>query len=123
MGRSAVFVLRTFQTQLGIPKGRKSSWEFETHSRFKLQHNILGARQRGKLWPLGCSAIVASQIVRLATMYLEHFGLERNPFSLTPDPRFLFLTSKYREAVAMLIFGVLQRKGFLVMTGEAGTGK
>ncbi|MGH9435740.1 MAG: ExeA family protein [Terriglobia bacterium] len=56
-------------------------------------------------------------------MYLEYFGLERNPFSLTPDPRFLFLTERHREALAILIFAVLERKGFLVLTGKAGTGK
>jgi general secretion pathway protein A len=56
-------------------------------------------------------------------MYLEHFGLEANPFSLTPDPRFLFLTPKHREALAGLLFAVTARKGFLVLIGEAGTGK
>ncbi len=56
-------------------------------------------------------------------MYLEHFGLETNPFSLTPDPRFLFLTPQHREALAGLLFAVTARKGFLVLIGEAGTGK
>lgn len=56
-------------------------------------------------------------------MYLEHFGLERQPFSLTPDPGFLFLTAKHREALAGLLLAVTGRKGFLVLTGEAGTGK
>jgi general secretion pathway protein A len=56
-------------------------------------------------------------------MYLKHFGLARNPFSATPDPRFLFLTAKHREALAALLFAVTERKGFMVMTGEAGTGK
>ncbi|HSU33597.1 MAG TPA: AAA family ATPase [Bryobacteraceae bacterium] len=56
-------------------------------------------------------------------MYLQHFGLEKAPFSLTPDPRFLFLTSKHREALAALLFAVTERKGFMVMTGDAGTGK
>lgn len=56
-------------------------------------------------------------------MYLQHFGLEKNPFSLTPDPSFLFLTAKHREALASLVFAVTGRKGFLVLTGEAGTGK
>jgi general secretion pathway protein A len=56
-------------------------------------------------------------------MYLQHFGLEKNPFSLTPDPHFLFWTANHREALAALIFGVTERKGFLVMAGEAGTGK
>ncbi len=56
-------------------------------------------------------------------MYLQHFGLEKGPFSLTPDPRFLFLTAKHREALAALLFAVTERKGFMVMTGDAGTGK
>jgi general secretion pathway protein A len=56
-------------------------------------------------------------------MYLHHFGLDQNPFSLTPDPRFLFLTAEHREALAALLFAVTQQKGFMVMTGEAGTGK
>jgi len=56
-------------------------------------------------------------------MYLQHFGLEKTPFSLTPDPRFLFLTPRHREALAALLFAVTERKGFMVMTGDAGTGK
>jgi general secretion pathway protein A len=56
-------------------------------------------------------------------MYLQHFGLERSPFSLTPDPRFLFLTGGHREALAALLFAVMERKGFMVMTGDVGTGK
>jgi general secretion pathway protein A len=56
-------------------------------------------------------------------MYLGHFGLEREPFSLTPDPGFLFFTPRHREALAGLLFAVTGRKGFMVLTGEAGTGK
>jgi general secretion pathway protein A len=56
-------------------------------------------------------------------MYLRHFGLENSPFSLTPDPRFLILTAKHREALAALLFAVTERKGFMVVTGDAGTGK
>lgn len=56
-------------------------------------------------------------------MYLEHFGLQSTPFALTPNPRFLFLTRQHREALAALLFGVTERKGFVVITGEAGTGK
>jgi general secretion pathway protein A len=56
-------------------------------------------------------------------MYLQHFGLEKHPFSLSPDPRFLFLTSKHREALAALLFAITEYKGFMVMTGDAGTGK
>jgi general secretion pathway protein A len=56
-------------------------------------------------------------------MYATFFGLERLPFNLTPDPAFLFLTSKHREALAGLTYAVLERKGFVVLTGDAGTGK
>lgn len=55
--------------------------------------------------------------------YLQYFGLKKSPFSLTPDPGFLFLTEKHREALAGLLFAVTHRKGFMVLTGEAGTGK
>lgn len=64
-----------------------------------------------------------SSVLRTPNMYLQHFGLEKSPFSLTPDPRFLFLTAKHREALASLLFGVTERKGFMVMAGEPGTGK
>lgn len=56
-------------------------------------------------------------------MYYSFFGLEREPFSMTPDPGFLFLTAKHREALAGLLFAITSRKGFLVLTGDAGTGK
>ena len=56
-------------------------------------------------------------------MYTKFFGLEKLPFNLTPDPGFLFLTSKHREALAGLTYAVLERKGFVVLTGDAGTGK
>lgn len=56
-------------------------------------------------------------------MYLRHFGLEKSAFSLSPDPSFLYLTEKHREALAALLFAVAESKGFLVITGAAGTGK
>ena len=56
-------------------------------------------------------------------MYGKHFGLEELPFSVTPDPRFFFNNSLYREAFASLRYGIETRKGFIVITGEAGTGK
>src|SRR5204863_5294170 len=46
-----------------------------------------------------------------------------NPFRLTPDPRFLYITPKHRESLSALVYGVLARKGFLVVSGDAGTGK
>jgi len=56
-------------------------------------------------------------------MYTEFFGLQKLPFNLTPDPEFLFLSLKHREALAGLQYAVLGRKGFVVLTGDAGTGK
>lgn len=56
-------------------------------------------------------------------MYKSFFGLNANPFALNPDPRFLFLTDQIREALACLTYGVHTRKGFMLLTGEVGTGK
>lgn len=56
-------------------------------------------------------------------MYKKYFGLQANPFNPNPDPRFLFLTAAMREALAGLAYGVKNRKGFLLLTGEVGTGK
>jgi general secretion pathway protein A len=56
-------------------------------------------------------------------MYFQFFGVKRNPFGMTPDPAFLYLTAQHREALAGLAYALLGRKGFLVLTGDAGTGK
>lgn len=56
-------------------------------------------------------------------MYKSFFGLSRNPFELTPDPSFLFSTRRHNEALATLYYGVRRHKGFVVVTGEVGTGK
>src|SRR5438445_13606932 len=56
-------------------------------------------------------------------MYKTFFKLRRNPFELTPDPSFLFPTRRHNEALAALYYGVKRRKGFVVLTGEVGTGK
>ena len=56
-------------------------------------------------------------------MYHQFFGLGKSPFDMTPDPEFLFLTMQHREALAGLSYAILGRKGFLALTGEAGTGK
>jgi general secretion pathway protein A len=56
-------------------------------------------------------------------MYTTFFGLQQLPFNLTPDPAFLFLPPKHREALAGLTYAILDRKGFVVLTGDAGTGK
>ena len=56
-------------------------------------------------------------------MYQKFFGLAEAPFNLTPDTRFLFLSGKHREALANLIYGIQERKGFITLTGEIGAGK
>jgi general secretion pathway protein A len=56
-------------------------------------------------------------------MYKSFYNLERNPFELTPDPLFLFPTFRHNEALATLYHGVRGHKGFVVLTGEVGTGK
>jgi len=56
-------------------------------------------------------------------MYKAYYSLKRNPFEITPDPSFLFPTGRHNEALAALYYGVRGRKGFVVLTGEVGTGK
>jgi general secretion pathway protein A len=68
-------------------------------------------------WHLACINIAA------LVMYGEFFALKKLPFNLTPDPAFLFLPPKHREAFAGLTYAIQERKGFAVLTGDAGTGK
>ncbi len=56
-------------------------------------------------------------------MYNAFFGFTQNPFNMSPDPAFLFRSPQHEEALANLIYGVQSRKGFIVLTGEVGTGK
>ncbi len=56
-------------------------------------------------------------------MYTSFFDLNENPFNLTPNPRYLFLSPQHREALNHLIYGINERKGFIVITGGIGTGK
>lgn len=56
-------------------------------------------------------------------MYNAFFGFQENPFNLSPDPAFLYRSPQHEEALANLIYGVHSRKGFIVLTGEVGTGK
>ncbi|HTM49685.1 MAG TPA: AAA family ATPase [Bryobacteraceae bacterium] len=56
-------------------------------------------------------------------MYNAFFGLKENPFNLSPDPSFLYRSAQHEEALANLIYGVQSRKGFIVLSGEVGTGK
>jgi general secretion pathway protein A len=56
-------------------------------------------------------------------MYIEYYGLLRSPFEMTPDPSFLYLGEAHREGLATLVYGVNSGKGFVMLTGEVGTGK
>ena len=56
-------------------------------------------------------------------MYTEYFGLSEKPFSITPDPRYLYLSGRHAEALAHLLYGVTESGGFIQLTGEVGTGK
>lgn len=56
-------------------------------------------------------------------MYKKFFGLQENPFNVNPDPRYLFVTPHTEEALSCLTYGIQSRKGFILLTGEVGTGK
>lgn len=56
-------------------------------------------------------------------MYESFYGLRENPFNVTPDPQYIYLGENHREALAQLLYGVREKKGFIVITGEVGTGK
>jgi general secretion pathway protein A len=56
-------------------------------------------------------------------MYENFYGLRENPFNVTPNPEYIYLGENHREALAQLLYGVREKKGFIVITGEVGTGK
>jgi len=56
-------------------------------------------------------------------MYAQHFGLKELPFSIAPDPHYLFMSEQHREALAHLLYGISTDGGFVLLTGEVGTGK
>src|SRR5579875_3905309 len=58
-----------------------------------------------------------------SAIYNAYFGFTENPFNLSPDPQFFFRSRQHEEALANLIYGVRSRKGFIVLSGEVGTGK
>jgi type II secretory pathway predicted ATPase ExeA len=59
----------------------------------------------------------------MGQLYQDHFGLTQEAFNITPDPAFLYRSASHREALAQLSYGINARKGFVVLTGEVGTGK
>lgn len=59
----------------------------------------------------------------MEALYQQYFGFKEAPFNISPDPSFLYLSASHREGLAQLSYGVRGRKGFIVLTGEVGTGK
>jgi general secretion pathway protein A len=72
---------------------------------------------------LRASAAHRVPVAALGAMYNSFFGFRESPFNLSPDPEFLYRSPQHEEALANLIYGVRSRKGFIVLTGEVGTGK
>jgi general secretion pathway protein A len=56
-------------------------------------------------------------------MYESHYGLDAKPFQLTPDPKFFFASKWHKRALSYLQYGLSQGEGFIVITGDIGTGK
>jgi general secretion pathway protein A len=56
-------------------------------------------------------------------MYTQFYGFAEKPFNVTPDPKFLYLSASHREALAAMVYGVTERRGYVAITGEVGTGK
>ena len=56
-------------------------------------------------------------------MYQRYYNLREMPFNISPDPKFLFLSATHQEALSHLLYGIEEKKGFIVLTGEVGCGK
>jgi type II secretory pathway predicted ATPase ExeA len=74
--------------------------------------------------PVKCGREGAAALTgRINRMYLQHFKLTEKPFQISPDPRFLWLGEKHKEAFANLLYSMIDQNGFLVLTGDVGSGK
>ncbi len=71
---------------------------------------------------VGCGEVAAGRYPS-ADMYAPYFGLRHPPFSIAPDPRYLFMSERHREALAHLLYGLDAGGGFVLLTGEVGAGK
>ena len=56
-------------------------------------------------------------------MYEAYFGFKENPFRLSPEPGYLYLSEQHRDALNYLIYGIVEKKGFMMISGDIGTGK
>lgn len=66
---------------------------------------------------------ISATFRRTESMYKDYFGFKEEPFSIAPDPQFLYMSERHREALAHLIYGMKADSGFVLLTGEVGTGK
>ncbi len=66
---------------------------------------------------------ILSESLGVVSMYNEYFGFKEAPFSIAPDPQFLYMSDRHREALAHLVYGLKTEGGFVLLTGEVGTGK
>jgi general secretion pathway protein A len=80
-----------------------------------------GYHERDRIWPVAPSQ--PGRKTGTLFMYKAYFGLTENPFKLSPDPEYLYRSPQHEEALANLVYGVRSRKGFIVLSGEVGTGK
>lgn len=83
------------------------------------------AQRRAPSHPIGWDVLLCpcTLFAIISSMYCDFFGLKELPFNVTSDPDFFFLTEGHKEALSHLLYGVSQRKGIVVLTGEIGTGK
>ncbi|MFM1768124.1 MAG: hypothetical protein RJA22_653 [Verrucomicrobiota bacterium] len=72
---------------------------------------------------MGLTWAVRQAACLLGSVYLDYYGLKEPPFSITPNPRFLYFSPKHREALNHMLYGIRERKGFVQLTGEVGAGK
>src|SRR5262249_11848984 len=72
---------------------------------------------------IDCTARCQPQAPTQRPMYASFFGLKQEPFSIAPDPRYLFMSERHREALAHLLYGVRSGGGFVLLSGEIGAGK
>ncbi|WP_374402536.1 AAA family ATPase [Niveibacterium sp.] len=76
-----------------------------------------------RIAPAGAAASAAAQPGTAVPLYARHFGLDSAPFSIAPDPRYLFMSERHRDALAHLLYGLDGGGGFVLLTGEIGAGK
>src|SRR5437868_4179690 len=68
-------------------------------------------------------AVEVARAPHVAQMYEQYYGFVQPPFTLTPDPRFLYRSESHEEAISLLIHSIRRKEGFVVLTGDIGTGK